>query len=155
MTARVTFVGGAHPLAMEHTAYGLRITTRLPFDAAVDRATEALKAEGFGVLTTIDMQQKLKEKLNRDIRRYVILGACNPPLADRALQAELEVGLLLPCNVIVYEQDPDRTVISAMAPLAALGVVGDNPALREVAVEANDRLTRALTSIEGSASPAA
>lgn len=133
---------------MQQTAYGLRITTSLPFDHALSRTTEALKAEGFGVLTTIDMQQKLKEKLNRDIRKYVILGACNPPLADRALQAELEVGLLLPCNVIVYEETPQSTVVSAMAPLAALGIVGDNPALVEVAKEADARLRRALASLE-------
>lgn len=133
---------------MQQTAYGLRVTTSLPFDHALSRTTEALKAEGFGVLTTIDMQEKLKEKLNRDIRKYVILGACNPPLADRALQAELEVGLLLPCNVIVYEETPQSTVVSAMAPLAALGIVGDNPALVEVAKEADARLRRALASLE-------
>lgn len=132
---------------MEQTAYGLRIVTPLSFDEAVTRATEALKAEGFGVLTTIDMQQKLKEKLGRDIQKYVILGACNPPLADRALQAEPEVGLLLPCNVIVYECQHE-TVISAMAPLAALGIVGDNPTLRGVATEADERLRRALQAIE-------
>jgi len=134
---------------MEQTAYGLRITTPLPFDRAVVQATDALKAEGFGVLTTIDMQAKLKEKLDRDFRKYVILGACNPPLAHRALQAELEVGLLLPCNVIVYEQTPTETVVSAMAPMSALGIVGDNPELRAVATEADARLRRALAAIEG------
>ncbi|MGE3510377.1 MAG: DUF302 domain-containing protein [Vicinamibacterales bacterium] len=133
---------------MEQTAYGLRIVTPLSFDEAVTRATEALKAEGFGVLTTIDMQQKLKEKLGREIQKYVILGACNPPLADRALQAEPEVGLLLPCNVIVYERQ-NETVISAMAPMAALGIVGDNPTLMGVATEADERLRRALQAIEG------
>ena len=106
---------------MEETRYGLRVEVPLDFEQAVARATEALKAQGFGVLTTIDVKQTLKEKLDRDFRKYLILGACNPPLADRALQAKLEIGLLLPCNVIVYETSPGRSVVAAMAPLAALG----------------------------------
>jgi uncharacterized protein (DUF302 family) len=88
---------------MEHSAYGMRIALPVPFETAVAQASDALKAEGFGVLTSIDVRQTLKTKLNRDFRPYVILGACNPMLADRALHAELEIGLLLPCNVIVYE----------------------------------------------------
>src|SRR2546426_860754 len=115
------------------------------------RATDALKTQGFGVLTTIDVQQTLKAKLDRDFRKYVILGACNPPLADRALQAELEVGLLLPCNVIVYETGPSSSVVAAMAPLAALDVVGDNPALADVAREADRRLRNALATLEATA----
>ncbi|MBZ5559038.1 MAG: DUF302 domain-containing protein [Acidobacteriia bacterium] len=133
---------------MEQTAYGLRITVPLTYEAAVERATEALKGEGFGVLTTIDVKQTLRAKLDRDFRKYVILGACNPPLADRALQAEIDIGLLLPCNVIVYETRPGESVIAAMAPLAALGIVGDNPALNAVATEADAKLRRALGSIE-------
>jgi len=133
---------------MEQTAYGLKVIVPLPYEAAVERATEALRAEGFGVLTTIDVQKTLKEKLDRDFRRYVILGACNPPLADRALQAELEIGLLLPCNVIVYETARGESAVSAMAPLAALGIVGDNRELSAVAEEADRRLRRALASIE-------
>jgi uncharacterized protein (DUF302 family) len=136
---------------MEETNYGLRVTIPVPYDEAVGRATDALKAEGFGVLTTIDVQQTLKAKLDRDFRKYVILGACNPPLADRALHAELEIGLLLPCNVIVYEDGPQQSVAAAMAPLAALGVVGDNKELEKVAKEADARLRRALTSIEKTA----
>jgi uncharacterized protein (DUF302 family) len=136
---------------MEESAYGIRVTVELPFDAAVAQATDALKTEGFGVLTTIDVKETLRAKLGRDFRRYVILGACNPPLADRALHAELEIGLLLPCNVIVYEQGPDASTIAAMAPLAALGVVGDNPQLREVAKEADARLRRALAMLEAPA----
>ena len=124
----------------------------VPFDTAVAGATAALKAEGFGVLTTIDVQHTLKTKLNRDFRKYVILGACNPALADRALQAELEIGLLLPCNVIVYETATEQSVVAAMAPLAALGVVGANPALQEVAREADERLRRALAALESAAS---
>jgi uncharacterized protein (DUF302 family) len=133
---------------MEETRYGLRVSLNIPYAEAVARATEALKAQGFGVLTTIDVQQTLKAKLDRDFRKYVILGACNPPLADRALHAELEVGLLLPCNVVVYEEGPSSSVVAAMAPLAALGIVGDNASLAGVAREADDRLRRALVSIE-------
>jgi len=133
---------------MQETTYALKIAVALPWDAALARTTEALKAEGFGVLRTIDVQATLRTKLNRDFRKYVILGACNPALADRALQAELEIGLLLPCNVVVYENGPTETVIAAMAPLAALDVVGDNSALHGVAVEADARLKRALHSIQ-------
>jgi len=133
---------------MHETRYGLKVTVPLPYDEAVTRATDALKSQGFGVLTTIDVKQTLKAKLDRDFRKYVILGACNPPLADRALHAELEVGLLLPCNVVVYEQNPTSTVVAAMAPLAALGIVGDNPALASVAREADERLRKALLALE-------
>lgn len=133
---------------MEETRYGMRIEVPVAYEEAIERATAALKDQGFGVLTTIDVRQTLKQKLDRDFRKYVILGACNPPLADRALQAELEVGLLLPCNVIVYELEPGRTAVSAMAPLAALGIVGDNPALASVAAEADARLRRALVALE-------
>ena len=137
---------------MEHSLYGLSVTLSVPFDTAVADATAALKAEGFGVLTTIDVQHTLKTKLNREFRKYTILGACNPALADRALQAELEIGLLLPCNVIVYETAPEQSVVAAMAPLAALGVVGPNPALQEVAREADERLRRALAALESATS---
>jgi uncharacterized protein (DUF302 family) len=134
---------------MEETRYGLRVEMPVSYERAVEDASAALKAEGFGVLTTIDVQQTLKQKLDRDFRKYVILGACNPPLADRALHAELEIGLLLPCNVIVYEISPGRSAVSAMAPMAALGIVGGNPELQSVAKEADARLRRALTALEG------
>jgi uncharacterized protein (DUF302 family) len=97
----------------------------------------------------------LKQKLDRDFRKYVILGACNPPLADRALHAELEIGLLLPCNVIVYELSPGRSAVAAMAPLAALGIVGDNRELQAVATEADRRLRAALVKLETEALHAA
>lgn len=138
---------------MEETRYGLRVEIPIDYERAVEQATAALKAQGFGVLTTIDVQQTLKEKLGRDFRKYVILGACNPPLADRALHAELEVGLLLPCNVVVYELSPGRTVVSAMAPMAALGIVGDNKELQTVAKEADARLRGALSALEVGAGP--
>ena len=133
---------------MEHSRYGLSVTLPLAFDTAVADTTAALKAEGFGVLTSIDVQQTLKTKLNRDFRKYVILGACNPVLADRALHAELEIGLLLPCNVIIYETAREQSVVAAMAPLVALGIVGANTALQEVAKEADERLRRALAALE-------
>lgn len=135
---------------MDETRYGLRVSLDVPYADAVARTADALKAQGFGVLTTIDVQQTLKAKLDRDFRKYVILGACNPPLADRALRAELEVGLLLPCNVVVYETGPSSSVVAAMAPLAALGIVGDNASLADVAREADQRLRQALTLLESS-----
>ena len=128
---------------MEETRYGLRVDLSVPYDEALSRATAALQAEGFGVLTTIDVQQTLKQKLNRDFRKYTILGACNPPLADRALHAELEIGLLLPCNVVVYERDLGTSSVAAMAPLPAMGIVG-NKDLQDVAREADSRLRNAL-----------
>jgi uncharacterized protein (DUF302 family) len=136
---------------IDQTSYGLRVTLEASFDVAMTRTVDALKAEGFGVLTTIDMQHALAEKLGRHIRRYTILGACNPPLASRALDAEQEIGLLLPCNVLVYERVDGHVTVAAMAPLAALGVVGDNPELGAVAHEADEKLRRALDRIERAA----
>ncbi len=132
---------------MQETKYGLKISLPVPYETAVERATAALKAQGFGVLTTIDVQQTLKAKLDRDFRRYVILGACNPPLAHRALTAELEIGLLLPCNVIVYDTTPRTSVVAAMAPIPTMTMVG-NAALEPVAREADQRLRAALTALE-------
>jgi len=133
---------------VKESKYGIGVVVKGEFDAIVARATDALKAEGFGILTTIDVTQTLKQKLNVDFRKYVILGACNPPLAHRAFQAELEIGLLLPCNVIVYDRGDGTMGVSAMAPLPAMGMVG-NPALNSVAAEADARLRRALAAIEG------
>ena len=132
--------------------YGFNITLTDSFDNAVKRVTEALKTEGFGVLTDIDVQATMKAKLNVDGAPYRILGACNPPLAHKALTADPDIGLLLPCNVIVYETASEQSVVAAMAPLAALGVVGPNPALQEVAREADERLRRALTALKTAAS---
>jgi len=133
---------------MEESRYGLRVTLPLDYNHALDRAVEALKGEGFGVLTSIDVKQTLKQKLDRDFRKYTILGACNPTLASRALDHELEIGLLLPCNVIVYESAPGQSVVAAMAPIPALGIVGANAPLHEVAREADARLRRALAALE-------
>jgi uncharacterized protein (DUF302 family) len=132
---------------MEETRYGLRVDLNVPYDEAIERVTASLREEGFGVLTTIDVKQTLKQKLDREFRKYVILGACNPALADRALHAELEIGLLLPCNVVVYERDPGTSTVAAMAPLPAMGIVG-NTDLQDVAREADGRLRRALERLE-------
>ena len=127
------------------TAYGLSKELDLPYDDALERVKAALQAEGFGVLTEIDVQDTLKQKLQVDFRRYQIIGACNPGLAHKALQAELQVGLLLPCNVIVYEEDGGTTV-AAFDPVAAMGLA-QNPALEDVARDAKERLKRALESL--------
>ena len=132
---------------MEETRYGLRVDLPVPFPVAIERAIAALKTQGFGVLTTIDVRQTLKQKLDRDFRPYVILGACNPVLADRALHAELEIGLLLPCNVVVYERGPQESTVAAMAPLPAMGLIG-NPDVVSVAKEADARLRAALDTLE-------
>jgi len=136
------------PETTEQHRYGIRRRVSLPYDEAVHRVREALKAQGFGVLTEIDVKATLKAKLDVDIEPYLILGACNPSLAHRALAAEPEVGLLLPCNVVVREGE-GGTVIEAMDPEAAMSLVA-NPAVHEVAVEAKQRVTRALNAlIEG------
>ena len=132
----------------ENSGYGFGTTLAVPFDEAIERTTEALKAEGFGVLTTIDVRQTLKEKLDIDFEPYVILGACNPQLAHRALQAEHELGLLLPCNVIVHEH-AGMSVVSVVDPAQMLGVVGDNPELQAVAAEAGERLRRVVAALGG------
>ena len=112
--------------------YGISTKVNQPYEEAVAKTREALQQEGFGVLTEIDVQKTLQEKLGANFRKYVILGACNPPLAHQALQAEREVGLLLPCNVIVYEADGGGTVVSAVDPIAMLGII-ENPELQNLA----------------------
>lgn len=127
---------------MTNRDYGIRKTLDIGFDEAVVRTRELLQTEGFGVLTEIDMKAKLKEKIGVDVRRYLILGACNPPLAYKALQAEPEIGLLLPCNVIVYEGTDGKIVVSAMDPGVISRVVEENPVMEEVARDARARLQR-------------
>jgi len=127
-------------------AFGIRKTLDLGFDEALARVPEALKAEGFGVLTEIDVQATLKKKLDVDFRRYRILGACNPPFAHRALQHSLDVGMLMPCNVIVYETDDRKTVVSAVDPMQTMAAQGD-PAIRPLAAEVRQKLQRAIDSL--------
>lgn len=126
---------------------GLTVRLDTPYESAIGQVTDALKAEGFGVLTEIDVQATLKKKLDADFRRYVILGACNPPLAHRALSKTLDVGLLLPCNVIVYEEG-EGSVVSLVDPLSMLSVVGSGE-LRDVADEARARLERVQAALAG------
>jgi uncharacterized protein (DUF302 family) len=124
--------------------YRMSRTVDLPYTDAVERTRQELAREGFGVLTEIDVRETLKKKLDVDFRRYIILGACNPPLAHRALSGEPDIGVLLPCNVVVYEADsPERTVVSAVDPQASLARV-NNEALRPVATEVKARLERVL-----------
>jgi len=130
--------------------YGLGTTVEAPFDETVTQVTEALKAEGFGVLTTIDVQATMKAKLNVGFERYSILGACNPQLAHRALELDHNVGLLLPCNVVVHEAhegDRDtRTRVDIADPVAMLGII-QNPAMQALAREARTRLERVIASL--------
>jgi len=127
--------------------YGLvRTLGRIGFEEAEQRVTAALQAEGFGVLTRIDVKDTLKKKLDVDFRRYVILGACNPPLARQVLDAEPHIGLLLPCNVVVQEADDSEMVVSIGDPKAMFTLV-DNPAVAPVASEVDARLRRVLDAL--------
>ena len=127
------------------TSYGFGTTVALPYAEAVARTRAALTEQGFGVLTEIDVQRTLKEKRGVDVRPYIILGACNPPLAEQALAAEPEIGLLLPCNVIVYETD-GGSVVAAMDPEPVLGLV-QNQDLTPLAREVKQRLQTALARV--------
>jgi len=121
----------------------------LPYAQAVERTRDSLANEGFGVLTEIDVAATLRKKLEVEFRPYIILGACNPPLAHRALEAELEIGLLLPCNVILYAaDDPEHTVVAALDPVEALSLSG-NDAIQPIAEDVRRRLQRVLTTVEG------
>jgi uncharacterized protein (DUF302 family) len=124
---------------------GYAISKKLPgsFDEAIAGVTERLAEEGFGILTEIDVKATLKKKLDADFRQYRILGACNPPFAYRALQAESNIGLMLPCNVVVQELESGEIEVSAIDPAAAMQAVG-NPALEEIAGEVRDRLARVI-----------
>ena len=125
--------------------YGFSIRTALPFAEAVASLREALQAQGFGVLTEIDVQATLRDKLGEDMEPYLILGACNPPLAHRALSVDRSIGLLLPCNVVI-RADAGQTVIEALDPQTMIAVAGE-PALQPVADEAARRLRAALDSL--------
>ena len=126
-------------------AYGYARTLDLPFAEAVERARASLKAQGFGVLCEIDIKEKLREKLGVEFANYIILGACNPPLAYRALQEEMNLGLLLPCNVVVYEEG-GRTVVAAIDAERMLSVA-NNPQLESVAREVNAKLRQVVDGV--------
>ena len=129
--------------------YGFGIELKTPYEQAIAAVTDALKAEGFGVLTTIDVQRTLREKLGAEMEPYVILGACNPPLAHRALSADREIGLLLPCNVVVRATEKGSRV-DIVDPQAMMGIVG-NVALNEVASEARQKLQQVVGRLAGGA----
>ena len=125
--------------------YGFTKELRLSLDEAINVTTAQLKQEGFGVLTRIDIHDKIKEKLGLDFKKYIILGACNPPYAHKALLAEENIGLLLPCNVILYEKD-DKTVLSVIKPTVAMNMI-ENTVLKEIAATIESKLKRAFDSI--------
>lgn len=126
--------------------YYIEKTLSIPFDAALQRVKEALGSEGFGVLTEIDVKETMKKKLNRDFRNYRILGACNPPFAWQALQAEEKIGLLLPCNVIVQETAEGKVEAAAIDPAASMQAV-DNPQLADIARQVREKLTSVIASL--------
>lgn len=127
-------------------AYYYARTLDLPMDDAIARVTDALKNEGFGVLTEIDVQATLKKKLDVDFRPYRILGACNPQFAHQALQAEDKIGTMLPCNVIVQDAGDGRSEVAAVDPLASMQAV-ENPDLGDVAENVRDRLRRVIDAL--------
>lgn len=129
----------------QYSPYGFGLKVNLPYAEAVERTKAALKEQGFGILTEVDIQQTMKEKRGVDFRPYVILGACNPPLAEQALATELDLGLLLPCNVVVYETE-GGSIVQAMDPEPVLGLVS-NPGLEPIAREVKARLQAALTGL--------
>ena len=125
--------------------YGFSKTTDYSFEQAIEKVTEELKKEGFGVLTTIDVKETLKKKIDVDFKKYTILGACNPKLAHGGLQVEEELGLLLPCNVILYEKN-GKIVVSIFDPIV-MTVVIDNPEMKPVAEEVKNKLKRVLEAV--------
>jgi uncharacterized protein (DUF302 family) len=125
-----------------HTSKNLDIT----FDEAIERVTEELKKEGFGVLTEIDVRKTLKKKLDVNFRNYRILGACNPPFAYRALQQEDKIGVMLPCNVVVQEIEEGRIEVSAVDPIASMQAI-DNPNLRKIATEVGSKLKNVIENL--------
>ena len=125
------------------TNFAFSTVLDMSYDEAISKVTDALKEEGFGVLTEIDVKETLKKKMDKDFRRYVILGACNPPYAYRSLEADLNVGLLLPCNIIVYETDDNKAYVAAINPVFALEVI-QNQELKELAEEVSGKLRRVI-----------
>src|SRR4030042_3112710 len=126
--------------------YAFTTVLNTSYEDAISKITDALKEEGFGILTEIDVKATLKKKLGVDFRKYIILGACNPPYAHRTLQADLDVGLLLPCNVIVYETNEKKAYVSALNPVSALEVIKSEE-LRKIAKEVSEKLKRVVDKV--------
>jgi uncharacterized protein (DUF302 family) len=132
---------------MEQTKYAFKTTVSLSFENTIQQVTDELKREGFGVLTEIDVKETLKKKLDVDFRKYRILGACNPPNAYKALQSETDIGLMLPCNVVVYEVAGGKTVVAAIDPVASMTAV-QNSGLEATALEVRGKLQRVIEAME-------
>lgn len=126
--------------------YAFSTVLDMTYEDAVSRVTDALREEGFGVLTEIDVKATLKKKLDKEFRKYVILGACNPPYAYRSLEADLDVGLLLPCNVIVYETDDKTAYVAAINPVFALEII-QSQELKNIAEEVSEKLKRVIEQV--------
>jgi uncharacterized protein (DUF302 family) len=128
------------------SGYSISKKLAVSYDEAEKKVREKLKEHGFGVLTEINVQKTLKEKINTDFRRYIILGACNPTFAHKALSAETEIGLMMPCNVIVYEPDDGGSVVAAIDPLSAMGAV-KNEQLRAIAAQVREKLAAVISAM--------
>ena len=131
---------------MQETGYGLSRAFKIGFDEAEKRIRETLKEQGFGILTEIDVKRTLEEKIGAKMKRYKILGACNPQFASKVLAIETEIGLMMPCNVIVYEGDDGAVHVSAIDPLAAMGAIGIE-ALKPQAAEVREKLKKAVLAV--------
>ena len=125
--------------------YGFSKTVDMSYEQAIEKVTAELKKEGFGVLTFIDVKETLKQKINVDFKKYAILGACNPPIAHKALQEEEQLGLLLPCNVIVYEKER-KTIVSIFDPMVMTWII-ENDQMKPIATEVQEKLQRVLKAI--------
>ena len=127
--------------------YDMTKTVDMTYEETIDKVTEELKNVGFGILTTIDVKETFKTKIDKEFRKYIILGACNPNLAYSALNSEIELGLLLPCNVIVYEESENKTVLSILNPDLMVDIAKDSEALKDVASEAKELLSEVLSKV--------
>jgi uncharacterized protein (DUF302 family) len=125
--------------------YGISKSVNLSYDQAIEKATEELKKEGFGVLTIIDVKETMKKKLDKDVERYIILGACNPPFAYEALMAEEQIGILMPCNVIVYERNGEVKVSGFNS--ALISMISDNPKLTELSKVLTEKMQRVINNV--------
>ena len=123
--------------------YAISKIVKFSYDEAIEKVTAALKEEGFGILTTIDVKETLKKKIDVDRKPYVILGACNPPFANQSLQAEPMIGLFLPCNVVVYVDDNEQTVVAAFNP-EIMGEISPNPEIHKIGASVKERLERVI-----------